>query len=229
MRPPSVTDACGRRGGVLAAVLAACVALMPVLPAAAAPARATAGATRANTAEAKRRFQAGERLFKNGRYAEAAREYDHGYQLARLPGFLINIAHCHVRLGQLSDARILYEMYLEQAPRSARRVEVERAIASIDARLAAEKAAKPVPELPAAPSERDRQHRLAIDTIPPYDVPSRPAYVSDTPAPAPERRWLWPVLGGVAAGVVAGAAVILLGGISKSNGVKSGSIGTLGR
>jgi hypothetical protein len=223
MMSKSVTERFAR----WACVLAAGLVLLATLPASASD---DARPNRANTAEARRRFQAGERLFRSGRYAEAAREYDHGYQLARLPGFLINIAHCHVRLGQLADARILYQMYLEQAPRSARRVEVERAIATIDARLASEKAAAPVviPPLPEPPSVRDRQHKLAIDTIPPYDLATRPPVDMTPPPPPPQRRWVWPVIG-VAAGVLAGAAVIFFFGNSSSNGVKSGSIGTLNR
>jgi hypothetical protein len=224
-----VPDTFAKRARVLAGGLLFVVLVAVVPHAARADGEIKVG--RANTAEARRRFQAGERLFRSGRYAEAAREYDHGYQLARLPGFLINIAHCHVRLGQLADARILYQMYLDQAPGSGRRSEVERAIATIDARLATEKATTPVeiPPLPEPPGVRDRQHKLAIDTIPPYDLASPARQLAPTPPPpAPARRWVWPVLGGVAAGLLTGAAVIFFGQ-SSSNGVKNGTIGTLSR
>jgi tetratricopeptide (TPR) repeat protein len=189
-----------------------------------------AGPARADEqGEARRHYRHGERLFEAGRYADAAAAYERGYRLVRLPGFLIDMAHCHVRLGELEQARQLYRAFLEEAPTSPRRPEVERAIASIDDQLPVPLEAPSLP--PLAPlTPRDRLHRLAALPLRTSDAPGAPALLLDRPPPPPpERRWLWPMLGGVAAGLLAGAAIVLLGRLNQDQGVKNGTIGTLTR
>jgi hypothetical protein len=112
-------------------------------------------------AEGRRRFEAGEQYFQKGHYAKALVEYEAGYQLTRLPGFLINIAHCHRLSGDLRKARAFYRKYLLVEPASPRKAEVEEIIRKIDdslAALVAEGAAsadeRPVNKEPRTPSVR---------------------------------------------------------------------------
>jgi tetratricopeptide (TPR) repeat protein len=87
-------------------------------------------------AEARNRFGAAESYFERGLFPEALREYEIGYQLSRLPGFLINIAHCHRLMGELKKARGHYRKYLLVSPASNRRAEVEEIILDLDRALA---------------------------------------------------------------------------------------------
>jgi hypothetical protein len=91
-------------------------------------------------AEGRRRFETGEQLFQRGAYAAALVEYEAGYQLTRLPGFLINIAHCHRLSGELRKARAFYRKYLLVVPTSPRKAEVEEIIRKLDEALSAEAA-----------------------------------------------------------------------------------------
>jgi hypothetical protein len=104
-------------------------------------------------AEGRRRFEAGEQYFQKGQYASALVEYESGYQLTRLPGFLINIAHCHRLSGDLRKARAFYRKYLLVEPTSPRKTEVEEIIRKIDESLAAQTA---TPEEKAAPGKEPR-------------------------------------------------------------------------
>jgi len=100
-------------------------------------------------AEGRRRFEAGEQYFQKGQYASALVEYEAGYQLTRLPGFLINIAHCHRLSGDQRKARAFYRKYLLVEPSSPRKAEVEEIIRKLDESLAAEVAG------PEAPGNKD--------------------------------------------------------------------------
>jgi len=91
-------------------------------------------------AEGRRRFEAGEQNFQLGLYAAALADYEAGYQLTRLPGFLINIAHCHRLSGEQRKARAFYRKYLLVVPTSPRKAEVEEIIRKLDEALASEAA-----------------------------------------------------------------------------------------
>jgi tetratricopeptide (TPR) repeat protein len=86
-------------------------------------------------AEGRRHFDAGEQFFQRGDYAHALIDYEAGYRLTRLPGFLINIAHCHRLSGDLRKARAFYRKYLLVAPTSPRKAEVEEIIRKLDQAL----------------------------------------------------------------------------------------------
>jgi hypothetical protein len=68
--------------------------------------------------EARRHFQTAEARFKAGAFAEALAEYQAGYDAKPLPGFLINIAQCQRRLGDLKTARATYLKFVMVAPDS---------------------------------------------------------------------------------------------------------------
>jgi hypothetical protein len=108
---------------------------LTVLLASLAPARADDAADRA---AGRRHFQLGEQHFQRGEFADALREYEAGYRVTRLPGFIINIAHCHRLMGDLRKARANYRRYLLVAPASPRKAEVEEMIATLDRTIASQ-------------------------------------------------------------------------------------------
>lgn len=67
---------------------------------------------------ARRLFQDAEAHFHAGLFAEALGEYQAGYDAAALPGFLINIAQCERRLGNLTGALTTYRKFIMVAPDS---------------------------------------------------------------------------------------------------------------
>ena len=68
--------------------------------------------------QARRSFQRAESHFKAGLFAEALAEYQDGYERLPLPGFLINMAQCQRRLGDLVQARATYRKFILVAPDS---------------------------------------------------------------------------------------------------------------
>ena len=94
---------------VVVACASACLLLASL--ARAAPSDATAR-------ESRRHFQAGETHFKAGAFDAALAEYQAGYDAKPLPGFLINIAQCQRRLGDLKAARATYQKFVMVAPDS---------------------------------------------------------------------------------------------------------------
>lgn len=95
-------------------------------------AHAAEPATDQAKAESRRRFELGETHFHASRFTDALAEYEAGYKLVPLPGFLINIAHCHRLTGELRKSRAHYRKFLFVEPLSPRRREVEEVIAELD-------------------------------------------------------------------------------------------------
>lgn len=205
-----------RRAGI-----AAVMAFAVLLPSAA------AAATPEAEKESRAHFQAGEARFKAGAFDDALAEYQKGYAAKPLPGFLVNIAQCQRRLGDLKAARATYQKFVLVAPDSPLIPQVRSMIAEIDALIekeqekpAAEAATETEtkPEPPAAPA-------AATETPAPVLVAADPA-----PAPAPasagHRWWLWGALGAVVVGGAVTALVLTTGGTTT---IHDGSLATLRR
>jgi hypothetical protein len=101
----------------------------------------TAAAQDAKTAKkAKRLFTQGNKAFDDGRYADALAAYRASYELVERPSTLFNIAVCRDRIGELEDAYVDYEKFLEIATKS--KADTDRAdkakerIAELDTSLA---------------------------------------------------------------------------------------------
>lgn len=205
------------------------------------------------SAEARRQFMVGERLFRAGRYREAARAYQRGYRLSKRPGFLINIAHCHVRLGEPEQAREQYQRFLAEAPDAPHIPQVTRALADLDAQLGTKRhdARAPVSEGSGGRSSESQDPpdlaswRPGVSTIPMVETPPLPSSHRDRlhepspaeqalklgPPPAPpvvRPRWLWPAVG-VAAAVVVGSFAVFAARDQGSGTLSRGSIGTIRR
>jgi hypothetical protein len=209
--------------------------------------RARPAATVSPREAARRRYLDGERHFRAGQFLQALRAYEEGYRLAALPGFLINIARCHHRLGDDARAAAAFRAYLLAAPTSRRRPEVERALAALESRRppgggaatfasvaaptrpgGAPPAAAVLPPPPAGVRGRPRPATLAALHAPPPALTAAPAPPPDVPEPRSYR----PLVIGAVAGVVAGLAVSFLVTRSRSSageGVRHGTIGTLSR
>jgi hypothetical protein len=201
--------------------------------------RFTADAAAAPTSETQRKarahFQAGEERFKAGAFADALAEYQAGYDVLPLPGFLINVAQCQRRLGDLKTARATYQKFVLVAPDSPLLPQVKSMIAEIDGLLAEtdrskaaaapEEEAKPAEEAPKpAPAEKAQAATAAPETTAPVLVgTAAPA----EPEERPRRRWwLWGALGAVVVGGAVTAVVLSMGGTTT---IHDGSLGTLRR
>lgn len=77
-------------------------------------------------------FQLGELHYAAGEFAAALGEYQAGYDAVPLPGFLVNIAQCQRRLGDLKRARVTYEKFVLVAPDSPLVPEVRVLIRELD-------------------------------------------------------------------------------------------------
>jgi hypothetical protein len=188
----------------------------------------SAGQAHADEAEGRRHWKAGQELYQQKRFIEAAREFEAGYAVAPRPLFLLNIGHAYRRANELVKAKNAYEALLRLQPDLPQRSEVEGYIKSINDALQAGEAGAgepvtrpPPPEPPPAPTARTveivpappppRPAPLPMVNAP--EPPVVPPYV-DTQATAPEpyvsvfrRPWFWVVTGAVIAGGVAVAVI----------------------
>jgi tetratricopeptide (TPR) repeat protein len=188
-----------------------------------ASARSAVAASADDQREARRNFQDGEVHFKAGRYAEALEAYQAGYAAAPLPGFLINVAQCQRRLGDLAKARATYEKFLFVAPDSPLVPEVKKLLAELDQMLAAE-AVEDAPATPdlAAPAPAEPAPTTAAAATLTFEARRAPAPVR----PLWKRWWVW---GAVGAAVVAGTVTAFALSASDSATIHDGSLGTLRR
>jgi tetratricopeptide (TPR) repeat protein len=197
--------------------------------AAAAASSAASSSSASAEKQARRSFERAEAHFKEGRFAEALVEYQAGYAAAPLPGFLINIAQCQRRLGDLDEARATYRKFVIVAPDSPYVSEVKALIVELDDLLikagkeGTAKEAKPAVALepPPAVNLQPVQPVLSETNNPLVEVPAPAKVESGT------RWWLWGSAGAV---VVAGAVTAAL--LLRSPGTTTlheGSLGTLRR
>ena len=84
--------------------------------------------------EARNHHRIAQARFHAGLFAEALAEYQAGYQAMPLPGFLINIAQCYRRLGDLRLASGTYRKFTVVAPDSPLTPQIKALIVEIDTR-----------------------------------------------------------------------------------------------
>lgn len=185
---------------------------------------------RADEAEGRRHWKAGQDLYAQKRFLEAAHEFEAGYAVAPRPLFLLNIGHAYRRANELTKAKNAYETLLRLQPDLPQRAEVEGYIKSIDDVLQARDvvppadAAHPPPLTPGPPPPVVRPPVVSkpAEPLPPLDLapsppPPPPVYVEARETPGertPEstsvlrKPWFWVltgalVAGGVAVGIIA--------------------------
>lgn len=209
---------------------------------------APAAAPTAAQTEARAHFKKGEADYAAGNYVDALAAYQAGYDAEPLPGFLVNIAQCQRRMGDLGRARATYQKFIMVAPDSPLVPEVGKLVEDLD-RLLAEAAAaeRAVPATEPArlagnetmepstgtgPATRDGTSPAQISLAAATPAEEAPKHVDETAAdtqPGSGRRWwLW---GGAAAVVVVGAATTAFV-LSRGDGattIHEGSLGTVRR
>jgi hypothetical protein len=94
---------------------------------------------------ARAHFRQAETEYAAGRYTEALSEYQAGYEVQPLPGFLVNIAQCQRRIGDLERARATYGKFVIVAPDSPLLPEVRRLIEELDRLIAETERARALP------------------------------------------------------------------------------------
>jgi tetratricopeptide (TPR) repeat protein len=179
--------------------------------------------------QSRRSFEKAEAHFRAGLFADALSEYQAGYDLVPLAGFLINIAQCQRRLGDLNQALVTYRKFIMVAPDSKFVPDVRKLVDELQTLVQdAEKASA------SAPASAEEEQKNVLEPEPASAVPpetSRTDLVAAPALPPPTesktRWWLW---GTAAATVVVGVTVAVFA--LKDPGtttVSSGSLGTLRR
>jgi len=196
---------------------------------AAAPPSAETSSSQASDPDAKlrarRSYERAEAHFKAGNFREALAEYKAGYDAAALPGFLINIAQCQRRLGDLAGALTTYRKFVLVAPDSPFVPQVQGMIQELEKLGPEVTQGDGVPAtVPSTP---------AAELTPPAPASPPPVLVgkSEAPEAQPSSRKTWWVLGGVAAAAVIGGtvAVFALRSGDSTTTVHEGTLGTLRR
>jgi len=165
---------------------------------------AAAGEARADEAEGRRHWKAGQDLYQQKRFIEAAREFEAGYAVAPRPLFLLNIGHAYRRANELVKAKNAYEALLKLQPDLPQRNEVEGYIKSINDALQADSPSsdpitrplapptsplpRPVEIIPAPPApltnEGCRRASLASERLVGIRVQARRTFASQLAAPS---------------------------------------------
>jgi tetratricopeptide (TPR) repeat protein len=150
-------------------------------------------------------FQKAEMSFNLGHFTEALDDYQSAYQAKPLPAFLFNIAQCYRNLKNYERAQFFFRRYLALDPHTANRRLVEDLINEMThlAQRADQPPSAP-PTLAAAPSAVEPL--LLEPRSPAQSLVIQPRLPEPSPGRAPiyRRWWFW---GGIAAVLVAGAAV----------------------
>lgn len=183
-------------------------------------------------------FRQGETEYSAGKYREALAAYQAGYDEMPLPGFLVNIAQCQRRLGDLARARVTYHRFVMVAPDSPLVPEVRKLIDELDRLMAEAEVTQPTSAAPAAGGGL-APAGPAPPSKPPVSLsattaPDRASAGADLNArgeplrasPPGRRWWLW---GAVAAVVVASAFVVVALSTPEATTIHGGSLGTLRR
>ncbi len=103
---------------------------------------------------ARAHFRQAEADYAAGSYAEALSEYQAGYDVQPLPGFLVNIAQCQRRMGDLERARATYGKFVLVAPDSPLLPEVRGLIEELDHLIAETERARTLPSAVQSPGAK---------------------------------------------------------------------------
>jgi hypothetical protein len=90
-------------------------------------------------------FVAGKQLYDAHLFRRALAEFEAGFVASELPGFLLNMAQCHRRLGDLDEALRDYQSYLERDATSGTAREVREIVDELAPRAREEPPPPPPP------------------------------------------------------------------------------------
>jgi hypothetical protein len=111
------------------------VLLVALLLVVAAPPVASAQRVRAALEQARDRMEQGQAYFLQGRFGEAAAEFEAAYQIQPFTAFLYNAGVAYETGGELPRAVALFQRYVSQESNPGDRAEVEARIAQLRARI----------------------------------------------------------------------------------------------
>jgi hypothetical protein len=139
--------------------------------------------------QAREHYASGRRLYEQGEYTGAIREFAAADALAPSGLNDFNIALCHDKLGQPDEAVRFYRSYLTRTPNAANRAQVEATVARLEQQIAAAKAAKDAKDAEDARAAKEAEDaRKAAEAAPAPDKAPEQAPVEQAPpiaAPAP--------------------------------------------
>src|SRR4051794_39944823 len=110
----------------------------------------TAGVARANAPSAtdlelaKAHFHTGQIYYQNGRYPDAAREFEEAYRLSNKADLLFNMGKSYDGVGDHARAMTAYRRFLAEVPNSADRATVEARVAGLQRLVGRIKITSPV-------------------------------------------------------------------------------------
>jgi tetratricopeptide (TPR) repeat protein len=219
-----------RRGAAwLAAACAFAVLASPVRAHAAGHAHASHAETNETDARAKKLYHEGDRAYAEGRYEEAAADFEKAYELSQRPLLLFNLANAYERAGHYQKAANALSQYLPHAKPGERDM-VQQRLDNLTKR--AEKRAKERQKAEQAEraeqTEEQAKQRAAAPPPAPEPAPPEPAPPKPEPAPAsPPPTAAYVLLGAGGAAITAGVvfAVLALGARSDENSHCSNSGG----
>jgi hypothetical protein len=136
-------------------------------------------------AAGKRHYRRGDELFKQGRFLEAAHEFEAGFAVAPRPLFLLNIGHSYRKAQELRRARAAYEDFLKADPGTSFRNDVEDLIKTIDDALGASALPAPVPTTPSPAVVPAPTSPAAGPVSAPAASPGLPSGIGLPPAASP--------------------------------------------
>jgi tetratricopeptide (TPR) repeat protein len=140
-------------------------------------------------------FAQGKAEFTLGHYAEALPLFEQAYKTKPLPQLLFNIAQCHRLLGNLEQARRLYQNFLVALPNNASAPIAEEKLHEVEQALKAQAEARTSQptslaeqEKPASPSSKGNETAKSPTLEPhapaPVAVGTSPAVASAAPPPS---------------------------------------------
>jgi tetratricopeptide (TPR) repeat protein len=179
-----------------------------------------------DTAEARKHYEAGRALYSVDRFADAAAEFDVGFNLAPRPLFLFNSAQALRRLGETTRARApllrakaKYEEYLRIAGAAdPEREQAQGHLASLEAALAQLPPEAPPPDAP------------IVEPAPKPPLVEAPAVPLAPVSPVVEEKGFFarrPWVIALIAGAVAGGVVATVFGVRAANPCTAATVGCI--
>lgn len=170
-------------------------------------------AASSNADEAFKLFEQSEKLYREGKFLEAADLLDRAYTLDPEPTLLFNRARALESAGELEEAVAVYTLYLEKNPKAGDRLTVERRVETMRGQIAERRELQRLREEEARRRESERAASKKLEAAPPPLV-APPVVVE----PANDRSAApWIVAGAGVAGVIAGTVLGVLASGKKSS------------
>lgn len=180
-----------------------------------------------SAAEARRHFEAGTRMFAKGRLNEALVEFETANRIKPDPALLYDLAETHRALGHDASALAFYRAFLEAAPYTAKREEVDAKIHLLldtvqrrDSELHKMEADTEARQREAAEANRVAQQLASVAAMESAraaeaqkaarEAQARADRIlaTQTTPPLYKRWWLWTIVGAVAAAGVVTTVVL---------------------